>query len=165
VKKILAKFLDLSSPGTLINDSWRRLSKIPKGNIIFSKIVGFFIPYTGSVSPIVLQIDKGVAKVQIKDRRKIRNHLSCIHAIALSNVGEFVTGLSLISQLENKAKAILVRIETTYLKKARGTLTAEAVFLRPHAIVQEEEFHITADIKNLQQEIVCQVHTTWRVRP
>jgi acyl-coenzyme A thioesterase PaaI-like protein len=165
VKKILAKFLDLSSPGALINDNWRRLSKIPKGNVIFSKIIGWVIPYTGSISPLVQKIENGVAVVQLQDRRKIRNHLRCIHAIALSNLGEFTTGLSVISQLDNKANAILVRLEAIYLKKARGTLTAEAISIIHHPITQDEEFNVTANIKNLQQEIVCQIQTTWRVRP
>ena len=167
MKNILDK-LNLSrftSPTSLIKNTWGKLKKVPSGNIIFSKIVGQAIPYTGSISPIVQKIENGCASVILRDRRAVRNHLDSIHAIALANVGEFTTGLSVISQLNEKAKAILVRIEVDYLKKARGDVTAEAISQIPNDLTQDTDFKIVANISNLQNEVVCRVTATWRVRP
>lgn len=161
MKNLFSKF---SSPTALIHEGWSRLQKIPGGDKIFSLIVGRLIPYTGSISPHVLKIDKGTAIVSINDRRSIRNHLNSIHAIALANLGEFTTGLSVISQLNEKSKAIIVKLETEYLKKARGTLHAEAYSEIPD-IQEDAEFTVTANIKNAQEEIVAKVTATWRVRP
>lgn len=158
----LSKF---TSPTSLINVTWKKLNKIPSGNSIFSKIVGQAIPYTGSISPLVQKIENGFASVTLRDRRSVRNHLDSIHAIALANVGEFTTGLSVISQLNEKAKAILVRIEVEYLKKARGDVTAEATSHIPADLTQDTEFKVVANIKNLHGEIVCVVTATWRIRP
>lgn len=167
MKNFLSKFefSKLTSPATLIKSTWSKLKKVPSGNIIFSKIVGQAIPYTGSISPIVQKIEDGYASVILRDRRAVRNHLDCIHAIALANVGEFTTGLSVISQLNDKAKAILVRIEVEYLKKARGDVTAEASSKIPGNITEDTEFKVVANITNLQNEIVCKVTAVWRVRP
>jgi acyl-coenzyme A thioesterase PaaI-like protein len=167
MKNFLAKF-DLSkftSPSALINSAWPKLQKIPGGNVFFSKLVGQAIPYTGSISPIIEKIEDGSAVVTLRDKRAVRNHLDSIHAIALANVGEFTTGLSLISQLNDKSKAILISIGVEYLKKARGDLTAEADSEIPVNINKDTDFKIIANIKNLQNEIVCKVTATWRVRP
>lgn len=167
MKKFLASFdfKKFSSPSALIKNTWSKFSKVPSGNVIFSKIVGQAIPYTGSISSIVQKIENGSAIVTLKDRRAVRNHLDCIHAIALANLGEFTTGLSVISQLDDKAKAILVKVEAEYLKKARGHLTSEATSQIPENLKQDTELKVTANIKNLQNEVVCKVTATWRVRP
>lgn len=155
----------ISSPSALIKNTWSKFQKMPGGNVIFSKIVGQAIPYTGSISPVILKIENGFASVILRDRRAVRNHLNSIHAIALANVGEFTTGLSVISQLNDKAKAILVRIEAEYIKKARGDVTAEAFSQIPQNLTQDTEFKVTANIKDFHNEIVCKVTATWRVRP
>ena len=81
-------------------------------------------------------------------RRAVRNHLKSIHAIALANLGEFTTGLSLISLLDNKSNAILTKIEVVYLKKARGTLVSESNIVIPSLTPGDTEFCVTANIKN-----------------
>lgn len=162
IKDLLTKF---NSPSRLIQEGWERFNKIPGGNKIFSAIVGQFIPYTGSISPLVQKIHAGQAIVSLRDKRKVRNHLDSIHAIALANLGEFTTGLSVISQLHNDAKAILVKIEVEYLKKARGDLTAEAHSEVPQNFTQDTNILVSAKIRNLQNEVVTVVNATWRIRP
>lgn len=167
MKKILDKFnlSNITSPTTMIRSTWTKFNKVPGGNVVFSKIVGQFIPYTGSISPIVLEIENGRSQVLLSDKRSVRNHLDCIHAIALANVGEFCTGLSVISQLSEKAKAILVKIEVEYLKKARGDLIAETNFHLSSDITQDTDYSVESFIRNQQNEVVCKVTAVWRVRP
>ena len=154
----------LSSPNAMLQVGWTKLKNIPGGNIIFSSLASKYIPYTGSISPLVLSIESGQARVLLKDKRAVRNHLNCIHAIALANVGEFSTGLCLISQLPESAMAILTRIEIEYLKKARGDLVSEAIYQYQNAQQENEDHKITANILNASNEIVTKVHATWRVR-
>ena len=161
----MKKFLpNLSSPNEMIQVGWSKLKKIPGGNKIFSSLASRYIPYTGSVSPIVLSIENGQARVLMKDKRAVRNHLNCIHAIALANVGEFSTGLCLISQLPNTAMAILVKIEVEYLKKARGDLVSESLFQYSVDTKNNDDLRLTANILNEKNEIVTKVHATWRIR-
>ena len=159
------KFPQFSSPSSLVKNAWNFSKKLPGGNAIFSKIIGQTIPYTGSISPIVQKIENGYACVKLRDRKAVRNHLNSIHAIALANVGELATGLSVVSQLNDKTMAILVRIEVDYLKKARGDVTAEATSCIPGNLTQETNFAVIANVKNSQGEVVCKVTVTWLVRP
>ena len=148
----------------MIQVGWSKLKKIPGGNKIFSALVSKYIPYTGSISPLVLSIENGQSRVMLRDKRAVRNHLNCIHAIALANVGEFSTGLCLISQLPKTAMTILVKIEIEYLKKARGDLISEALFQYLNETKNNEDLRLTANILNSKNEIVSKVHATWRIR-
>lgn len=157
-------FPDFSSPSSMIQLGWTKLKKIPGGNKIFSSLVSQYIPYTGSISPIVLSIGDGQARVLLKDKRAVRNHLNCIHAIALANVGEFSTGLCLTSQLPKSGIAILVKIQVEYLKKARGNLISESIFQYNNNIKSDDEVNLVASIMNSEDEIVAKTYATWRVR-
>jgi acyl-coenzyme A thioesterase PaaI-like protein len=161
MRNIFSKF---SSASSLAHDGWERLSKIPGGKKIFSFLVSQYIPYTGSISPQVVKIEDGNAVVTIQDRHAFRNHLKSIHAIAIANLGEFTTGLSVISQLKNREKAIIVKLEIEYLKKARGELRAESFSKLPE-ISNDTEVKVISNIKNHDSELVAIVTATWRIRP
>ncbi|MFT4729117.1 MAG: hypothetical protein ACI9UN_003633 [Granulosicoccus sp.] len=79
--------------GVKMRNLWQRLSGLPGGKLLFSPIVGIVIPYTGSVCARVEQLQPGHAFVTLPDRRRVRNHLGSIHAVALANLAEFTMGL------------------------------------------------------------------------
>ncbi|APJ02710.1 DUF4442 domain-containing protein [Silvanigrella aquatica] len=161
----MLKFLsDFSSPSKLVQTTWPQLKKVPGGNKIFSSIISHYIPYTGSISPVVLSIENSFVRILLKDKKSVRNHLNSIHAIALANLGEFSSGLCLISQLPHNALAILIKIEVEYLKKARGNLISECFFQYPVETKNDEELKLYANITNDKNEIVTKVTATWKVR-
>ena len=147
-----------------INTYWNRLNSFPGGRYLFSKTLGWLIPYTGSTKPQVLVIKEGVAKVRLKDRRRVRNHLHCLHAIALVNVGELSTGLALYSRFSKGMKGIPTKLSIEYFKKARGTITATAKAPKPDRN-QEKEYEIESILTNEAGETVSRVTANWRVRP
>ena len=79
---------------------WNTLSTTSLGKSFFSFLISFVNPYTGSLGARVEIFDKGHAEVSLKDYKKNRNHLNSIHAIALTNLGEFTSGLAVLSSLE-----------------------------------------------------------------
>ncbi|MFT5896778.1 MAG: acyl-coenzyme A thioesterase PaaI-like protein, partial [bacterium] len=83
--------------GVKMRNMWQHLSPLPGGKLLFSLVVGIVIPYTGSMRARVEQLQPGHAIVRLPDRRRIRNHLRSIHAIALANLAEFTTGLATLS--------------------------------------------------------------------
>jgi acyl-coenzyme A thioesterase PaaI-like protein len=99
------------------------------------------------------------------DRRRIRNHLNCIHAIALMNLGEFTTGLAVVSTLSEKFRYILVHLEIDFLKKARGTLEASAAFSQTEPFIEQKTFVVESEIKNEAGESVAKVRAHWLVGP
>ena len=123
----LAKFLPKSRSGggrNLIRQAWDLLSGVPGGRMIFSRLVGRMAPYTGTIHANVTVLRAGYAEVELADRRGVRNHLDCIHAIALANLAELAGNLALAYSLPDDARFIVSGIEIEYMKKARGRITA-----------------------------------------
>ena len=116
--------------GTVTTDNpvmrrWRQLGGSRIGRWLFSRAIGTAAPYTGTVRATVLELGEGRSKVAMRDRRRVRNHLRSVHAIALMNLCEVAGGLLATVSMPAGARMIITRLEIDYLKKARGTIVAE----------------------------------------
>ena len=123
----LAKLLPmpkLDGSRNLIKQAWDLLSAVPGGKALFSRLVGRMAPYTGSIHAHVSVLRAGYAEVTLQDRRAVRNHLDCVHAIALANLAELAGNVALAYSLPDDARFIVAGMEIEYTKKARGTITA-----------------------------------------
>jgi acyl-coenzyme A thioesterase PaaI-like protein len=94
----------------------------------------------------------------------VRNHLRSIHAIALADLAELASGLALTYSLPEGARAILTGISIEYLKKARGTLTAEARIEVP-ASNEERAYELESVISDTSGEPVARATARWLVGP
>ena len=140
---------------------WKKLNRLPAGDRLFSIFLGMYAPYSGSISARVESLSPGQARVSIRDRRRVRNHLKSIHAIALINLGEIATGLAMLSTIPDTMRGIVLGLEAEYLKKARGRLTADASFELPVDIVDNSPVKVTAEIFDQQGDVVTRVHASW----
>lgn len=140
---------------------WKKLNRLPAGDRLFSILLGMYAPYSGSISARVESLSPGQARVSIRDRRRVRNHLKSIHAIALINLGEIATGLAMLSTIPDTMRGIVLGLEAEYLKKARGRLTADASFELPVDIVDNSPVKVTAEIFDQQGDVVTRVHASW----
>jgi len=104
--------------------AWDLLSGVPGGKLVFSRLLGRTAPYTASIHASVTVLRAGYAEVEMADRRSVRNHLDCIHAVALANLGELAANVALGYVLPDDARFIVSGLEIEYAKKARGTITA-----------------------------------------
>lgn len=152
------------SIGPMLRQQWKRFSKTEIGRWIFSRILGCYVPYTGSIGATICILEPGRCVIQLKERRRVRNHLKSIHAIALCNLGEMVTGLALNNSLPDHARSILTEINIQYLKKARGELVAECHCPIPPDN-QKQEYLLNAKIRDQYGEVVATVDARWLVGP
>lgn len=143
---------------------WQRLSRIPGGKTIFRILVGWWVPYTGSLLAQVEELRPGYARVTLKDRRRLRNHLGSIHAAALMNLGEYASGIAMIAGLPSEVRGIVIQFHIRYLKKARGTLTAVSECVVPK-VVTDTDYKVAAKIFNVNQELIAETEATWRLSP
>lgn len=109
-----------------IRMAWDRMHRLPGGKRLFSEFVGRAAPYTGTMGARVVDLQRGRAVVRLPDRPQVRNHLRCVHAIALANLAEMTGNLALGYSLADDARFIVAGIEMRYLAKARGDITATA---------------------------------------
>lgn len=116
---------DLDDPRrNFIRDSWNRLSGLPGGKLLFSKLIGRAAPYTGTIDARIESLGAGRSEVTLRDRKAVRQHLQSIHAIALANLAELAGNVALAYSLPADGRFIVSGMSIEYVKKARGTIRA-----------------------------------------
>lgn len=148
-----------------VNSLWRRLHTKPGGTWIFSRLLSQAIPYSGTAHPHVRELRPGYARLTMRDRRSVRNHLNSIHAVAIANLGELTSGLAMVLALPPGVRSIVTGLSAEYLKKARGTLEAICSCELPVSIQENTEVEVVAEVRNTSGEVVARTRATWRLSP
>jgi uncharacterized protein (TIGR00369 family) len=150
----------LDAPGATIMRWWQRLSPLPFGRTLFSIVLGRIAPYTSTMGARIEELRPGYTRWTLRDRRKVRNHLNSIHAVALANLAEVTSGTAMLTALPPGTRGIVTELTIAYLKKARGTLTAESRCEVP-AITAETRYGATAEIRDAAGDVVARATVVW----
>ncbi|MCB9760916.1 MAG: DUF4442 domain-containing protein [Alphaproteobacteria bacterium] len=145
-----------------VPELWSRLSPLPGGKTLFSKILGRAAPYTGTIDARVTELSPGHAVVTLGDRKAVRNHLNSIHAIALMNLGEVATGLAVMAGVDGRGRGIITHLGMDYTKKARGRITATCDAELPTQ-PGKHDVEVVATLRDASGDAVATAHARWRV--
>src|SRR5690606_21280676 len=155
------RILDHVSPDRLLN-LWNTLGRSRVGRWIFSRLIGLAVPYSGSIRASVESLQPGRAILTLRDRRAVRQHLGAVHAIALANLAELASGMAMLASLGPDTRGIVININISYHKKARGVLRATGTAAPPqvNAPVASEA---RAEIHDEAGDRVAEAVVTWRL--
>lgn len=151
-------------PEAQIRAKWNQMSRLPGGRALFSRMLGMLVPYTGSMGARVEELRPGYARVTLRDRRRVRNHLRSVHAVALLNLAEAATGLAVNFALPEGGRSILRALSMEYHKKARGLLTAEAT-APVFTDAAEREIEVETAIRDQAGDVVATAKARWLIGP
>ena len=143
---------------------WRRFNAFPLGRQLFNRMVGFTVPYAASVRPEILAIEPGLARVRIRDRRRVRNHLRSIHAVALINLAEMTGNLAMMSTQPRHGRWIVTGLDTEFVKKARGAITAECR-IAPQDWSAPQDVGGYVELRDQAGDVVMVARPRWKIGP
>jgi acyl-coenzyme A thioesterase PaaI-like protein len=105
---------------------WRRLGGSAFGRWLFTRIVCVKAPYFASISPLITRLEPGLCEAQLRQRRRVQNHIGTVHAIALCNLAELCAGLVTDVSIPGDMRWIPKDMTVRYLAKAKGRISAAA---------------------------------------
>jgi len=123
---------------------WDRLHRFPGGTRAFSRAIGLAAPYTATIDAHVVALEPGRSEVTMRDRRAVRNHINCVHAVALANLVELTGNVAVAYSLPDDGRFIVAKMALEYIAKARGPLRAIATCAVPGTSARQElEVHVS----------------------
>jgi acyl-coenzyme A thioesterase PaaI-like protein len=150
-----AEALTSGSKTNFVRGVWNRLERFPGGKLLFSRMIGRMAPYSGTIGAVVQELREGYSRVTLADRRAVRNHLSCVHAVALANLVELTGNLALLYSLPDDARLIAAGMGLDYVKKARGTITGEC-HTPPIDSSAKQEYQIKVTLRDESGDVVVE---------
>jgi uncharacterized protein (TIGR00369 family) len=136
----------------------------PFGKAMFSRAICFKAPYFASISPRFEELRVGLARVSMKKRRKVTNHIGTVHAIAMCNLAELAAGTLTEISIPGSMRWLPKGMTVEYLKKADTDVEATATL---PAVDEGEarEVSATVEVKDRAGVVVCRAVITMWVSP
>ena len=144
--------------------AWRRLARWPVGRSLFAFAVCRKAPYFASIRPAFVQLEPGEARVAMRKRRSVTNHIGTVHAIAMCNLAELAAGLMTEVTIPRSMRWLPKGMQVEYLRKAESAVEAHATMARVEP-GPAREVPATVEIRDTSGTLVCRAVIAMWVSP
>jgi len=143
---------------------WNRLRDKPLGKWLFSQVICWKAPYFGTIAPRFEELRPGYARVSMKKRRAVQNHIGTVHAIAACNLAELGAGTMMEASLPVSMRWLPKGMNVRYLQKCLTDLSAEAT-ATDFSAGPAREVVVRVDMKDAHGNIVAHADINMHVSP
>lgn len=144
---------------------YRKFTRFPMGNWLFSRMVCLRAPYFSSIAPQFLELAPGAARVSMKNRRRVRNHIGTVHAIAMCNLCELAAGTMTEVSMPRGMRWIPKSMNVEYLAAARTDLLATASIPGPVVPGDAFELPVTTEVTDSHGTVVVRAIINMWISP
>ena len=128
----------------------------------FSQGISQIAPYFSTIDPDVVELKPGYCEVNLKNQKKVHNHIGTVHAIAMCNAAELVGGMATDVSIPSGARWIPQGMTVEYIAKAKTDLkvvcdASEVDFSHPGKIIVSVGAFNTEGIKCFSADITMNV--------
>ena len=144
---------------------FQRFGGSAPGRWLVSRLICWRAPYFASIAPRIERLEPGGCVVRIRDRRRVRNHIGTVHAIALCNMAELSAGLATDAGIPATLRWIPKGMSVRYLRKAIGPMTATARVPTIADTPDPREVHALVEVRDAGGETVFDADITMWIAP
>ncbi|HJR38158.1 MAG TPA: hotdog fold domain-containing protein [Nocardioidaceae bacterium] len=109
-----------------ILDLYERVTRLPQGRLLFSRVFALKAPYFATVRPRFVELRPNYAELVIRKRRRVQNHIGTVHVIAICNGLEAAMGALAEATVPAGKRWIPKGMEVSYTAKATSDITCIA---------------------------------------
>ncbi|MGZ5032903.1 MAG: hotdog fold domain-containing protein [Usitatibacter sp.] len=144
--------------------AWLRFEKLPFGKALFSRLISWKAPYFASIAPRFEELRPGYARVSMRKRRAVTNHIGTVHAIAMCNLAEIAAGTMTEVSIPATMRWLPKGMQVEYLRKAGSDVQAVA---QAEEVVEgpARDVPVRVDVQDQAGEVVCRATITMWVSP
>lgn len=144
--------------------AWNRMRDKPLGKALFSRFVCFKAPYFATISPRFEELRPNYARVSMRKRRGVTNHIGTVHAIAMCNLAELAAGTMTEVSIPASMRWLPKGMQVDYVKKSVGGVRAVAT-LPEVAEGPARDVPASVEITDDAGEVVCRATITMWISP
>jgi uncharacterized protein (TIGR00369 family) len=132
------------------------------------------VPFAEHVGVVGVDAGPGTARLQLKPRRELLNHVGSFHAAAQFTLAETASGVAMACAMAPVVSSIVPlagEARIRYLRRAEGTITAEAKVATEGDVLIAQikrdgkvRFDVEVVLSDEQDQIVSEVTVQWHVR-
>lgn len=107
-------------------DMWQKVSRFPGGKLLFAQVVSRKAPYFKTIGANIEELRTNYARLTMKKRRAVENHIETVHVIAICNLLEMAMGVCAEASVPKHLRWIPKGMTVDYTAKADTDITATA---------------------------------------
>ena len=130
-------------------------------------IFGTAVKFAGTAGIRVRSINDHEAVLELRNRRKVQNHIGSVHAAAMALLVESATGFLVGMNVPDSRVPVIKTLQVDYLKRASGNLRAVATLTREQVeqIRREEKGEVEVAVTLTDAKgvvpVACRIVWAW----